>query len=142
MDANRFSRSLMALQAGIGAGTFSWGGDAWLSSINQLPGMTRLASILAETADPNQDFSNDRILKVMTAGFRVVERDEEGKHEWAVFDGWNVVAGPYSSEKEAVVAAKEHAAKHRSSAQMLAAALGEAREASPNFYSPPERGDR
>lgn len=51
LDAMEFKASMQAVQEAVGAGTFCWGGDAWLASINQAPGMVKLVMLLAESAD-------------------------------------------------------------------------------------------
>lgn len=38
---------MRSVQEACAAGTFSWGGDAWLMSLQQMPGIIALASVLA-----------------------------------------------------------------------------------------------
>lgn len=137
LDPAEFNEHLASLQAEIGANTFSWGGKAWLSSINQLPGVTKLVAILMHEADPGQDSSGGRVMELLQTGFTIA-RVADG---WVVLDDKKVVGGPFSAESLAVEALEGYARDHRSVSQMVQAAVAQAREASPNFLSPPERGD-
>ena len=47
LDKQEFLESMQAVQEACASGSFSWGGDAWLSSLRQLPGRIKMIVLLA-----------------------------------------------------------------------------------------------
>lgn len=59
LNDREFKEALQSVDASDAAGTFSWGGDAWLASLQQLPGIVKMVTLLA-------DVDEDRVLDVVT----------------------------------------------------------------------------
>jgi hypothetical protein len=50
LDEAEYKASLRATTEACAAGTFAWGGDAWIASVQQIPGVVKLTCLLAESA--------------------------------------------------------------------------------------------
>ena len=62
IDDAEFKQSMRSVQEACAAGTFSWGGDAWMMSLGQFPGIISFASILAKDAESGAREMNGSIL--------------------------------------------------------------------------------
>ena len=66
LQPDEYKESMRAVTEAIGAGTFRWGGDAFLQSINQIPAITRLVVLLSRSADrmmhSDQKLTEERVL--------------------------------------------------------------------------------
>jgi hypothetical protein len=51
LQPDEYKESMRAVTEAVGAGTFRWGGDAFLQSINQVPALTKLTVLLSRSAD-------------------------------------------------------------------------------------------
>ena len=50
LTPQEFKESMRAVTEAAASGSLSWGGDAWVSSLQQMPGIVEMARLLAESA--------------------------------------------------------------------------------------------
>lgn len=124
MSPDEFDASMSAVTTESGAGTFRWGGTAYEKAIVQLPGLVKLAALLADGV-PDQKVDESRLLDLMTEA----EVVKEGA-------GWFIV---YRDGSKDGAFETEEAAKHNTSAYTIVQAVNQIRRADPNFFSPPNR---
>lgn len=63
LDEKEFKESMQAVQEACASGAFSWGGDAWLASLKQVPGIVKLVCFLSEAAKDKAD--ETKVLELM-----------------------------------------------------------------------------
>jgi hypothetical protein len=64
-DASEFKKMKETVAVSVVA--MSWGSDACLAALESIPGSVKIASLLAEKADKNQDCSAMRIMQIATS---------------------------------------------------------------------------
>lgn len=111
MDDKEFKETMRAVQEACAAGTFAWGGAAFESSLEQVPGIVKMVALLANDKEvkrqhPEQAVDESRVLELI--GDKSMRR-----------------ADPNDAEKH----------KH-----LLVSALEEIIKSTPNFLTPPNRG--
>ncbi len=132
LSAEEFKLSMEATSSASAAGKFSWNGEAWQESLQQLPGMVKLFSLLAQASGKEQKADDGAILELLQRQYFV----GEGEGGWLVHgeDGQKVL-GPFGSEVQARTEAEAALP-----GTLFLLALKEIQSTSPNFRSPPVRG--
>ena len=70
MNPQEFKESMDAVARCVSSYTFAWGGDAWASSLGQLPGQVKFFTLLAKDADrltgENQRMNETAFIKLLS----------------------------------------------------------------------------
>lgn len=71
MGPEEFHESMRSVTESSGAGVFSWGGAAFITSLKQMPGIVKMVVLLANTkkvrqAHPEQTITEDHVLGMMS----------------------------------------------------------------------------
>lgn len=74
LGPQNYKESMKSVQEECAAGTFSWGGDAWRSSLQQLPGIVKIGCLLTDSAQAGQGFDEEKLIEIIVDESQEAER--------------------------------------------------------------------